>query len=84
MVIILSNLPFAVNAISQNQNKGVFQMNIPVIENVVYNGIQEGISYNLYIFTEQTTGSSFGIRTTTMDIGTAINKKVRQLIDSFK
>jgi len=59
-------------------------MNIPTIENVVYNGIQEGISYNLYLFTEQTTGGTFGIKTTTMDIGTAINKKVRQLIDSFK
>jgi len=59
-------------------------MNIPVIENVVYNGIQEGISYNLYIFTEKTTGGSFGIRTTTMDIGTAINRKVRELINNFK
>jgi len=58
-------------------------MNMPVVENVVYNGIQEGVSFDLYIFTEKTTGSSFGIRTTVMDIETVINKKVRELINSF-
>ena len=58
-------------------------MNMPVVENVVYNGIQEGVSFDLYIFTEKTTGSSFGIRTTVVDIETVINKRVRELINSF-
>jgi len=58
-------------------------MNIPVVNNVIYNGIQEGVSFDLYLFTELTTGGTFGIRTTVMDIETAINKKVRELINNF-
>jgi len=59
-------------------------MTIPTIKNIIYNGVQEGINYDLHIFTEKTTGGSFGIRTTIKDIEIELKEKIKQLIYSFK
>jgi len=57
-------------------------MKIP--NNVIYNGIQEGINFNLHIFTEMSTGGSFGIKTTIKNINLELSIRTKQLIESFK
>jgi len=59
-------------------------MNIGNTKNVIYNGIQEGVGYDLHLFTEKSTGGTFGIKTTVNDLETELDKRIKQLIESFK
>jgi hypothetical protein len=55
-------------------------------KNITYNGIQEGISFNLLLFTEKTTGGTFAIREKEGKRITAklITDKSQEMIKTFK
>ena len=56
-------------------------MNIP--KNTTYDGIQEGVSFNLHLFTEKTTGGTFSVKTNVKNLNQEINKKLKQLLLRF-
>jgi nicotinic acid phosphoribosyltransferase len=52
--------------------------------NVTYNGIQEGITHDLHLFTEHTTGGIFAIRTDTENMMMLVAKRAKELIKKFE
>ena len=51
---------------------------------VTYNGIQEGITYDLHLFTEHTTGSTFGIKTDTENVMKMVASRTKEFIKKFE
>jgi len=69
--------------ISNNNNSKVFN-NIILPKNIKYNGIQEGISFNLFLFTELKTGSTFAIRKEEREVTVKmIERRSKEVIASF-
>ena len=43
---------------------------------LIYNGIQEGISFDLFLFTDKITGGTFGIKTTEKNFFKELEEKI--------